>query len=238
MITLRTTCGWVATIHKSLLCHYSTYYQVAIYGRFKEANSNHFDIELNKVSVKWLVRWLYSRQLPGSGLGIGSRSDELFQLYVFADEKDILALRRDVMTRLVQLGWDYLPYHEIALATNSLPRSAPLYRFLFEWYINHWYPHKDDPCQQGQEYEKLPKEFMHLVMCGLCERAEVLRHGKEPTCVCCHEPCGFHEHKSHDEWRESEFVISFSSQGLELISLVHQHAFVLAMSESLIVLKN
>lgn len=112
------------------------------------------------------------------------------------------------MTRLVRFGQDYLPYREIALVTDALPSSAPLYKWVVEWYIRHWYPTKKDPCSQGQEYETLPQEFVYLLAYGLALRAEVLCHGKEPACVCCHEPCHFHEHKSYDEWRESEFIDS------------------------------
>lgn len=210
MIELRTNCGWKALVHKNLLCHYSKYYEAAIFGHFREANSDYFDLGLNKSCTEWFVKWLYSGKL--SGPDAHPSTEELFRLYIFADEKDFLGLRRDVMTTLVQVGRDYLTYREVALATNSLPSSAPLYKFVVAWYINHWYPTKNDPCQQGQEYERLSKEFMHLVMCGLSERAEVLRHGEEPTCVCCHEPCRFHEHESYNEWHSSEFGNRFHAR--------------------------
>lgn len=200
MIELRSNCGWKALVHKPLLCHYSTYYEAAIYGKFQEASSNHFDLRLNKPYAEWFVRWLYSGKLSGPDANTGT--EELFQLYIFADEKDILALRRDVMTRLVQYGLDDLLDRDIALATNSLPPSAPLYKFAVEWYINHWYHIKSNLCQQqDQEYENFPKEFMYLAMCGLSERAQ---HGNKPTFMWC-QPCRFHEHESYHERLSSEF---------------------------------
>jgi len=223
MIELRTTCGWKALIYKTLLCHYSKYYEAAIYGEFQEATRDCLNLNLDRDCAEWFVQWLYSGRLGGPESG--TDLEDLFKLYIFADEKDILALRRDVMTRLVHFGFDYLPYREIALATDSLPPSAALYRWAVEWYSNHWLPTKDDPCQQGQEYERLPKEFMHLVMCGLSERAELLRNGKKPICLCCREPCRFHEHKSYNEWQESEFV-TLTVKKLVLISFSNQHASV------------
>jgi len=201
MIELRTTCGWEVLVYKTLLCHYSKYYEAAIFGGFQEAKNDHFDLGLNKPCAEWFVKWLYSGKLIGPGADAGTV--ELFQLYIFADERDILALRRDVMTRLSGSDPD-LPYHEIALPINALPSSSPLYKFIVAWHSNHWSPDESDSGKQDQAYEDLPKEFLHLVMRGL-----VLRPVSRPSCACCASPCGFHEHKSYDEWQQSEFVDLF-----------------------------
>jgi hypothetical protein len=127
MIELRTACGWKALVHKTLHCHYSTYYGAAICGGFREATSDHLNLVLNRTCAEWFVRWLYSGQLRSQHSGC--HTDELFRLYIFADEKDILALRRAVMTRLMRQGLDHLPYCYIAIVTESLPPSAPLYKW-------------------------------------------------------------------------------------------------------------
>lgn len=211
MIELRTICGWKALVHKTLLCHYSTYYDAAIYGKFQEANIDHFDIGLDKSCAEWFVRWLYSGKLSGPDANTGT--EELFRLYVFADEKDILALRRDVMTRLMEFD-SALPYSEIALPINSLPPSAPLYKFIVEWHSHHWWPVKRDFGPQDQGYEDLPKEFLHLVMRGLVLRPGSNSNsiGTNPSCACCGSPCRFHEHKSYEEWQQSELIDPFSCQ--------------------------
>jgi hypothetical protein len=206
MIELRTTCGWRTYVHKSLLCHYSTYCEAAICGEFQEATRGHFTLKLDRKCADWFVRWLYSGQL-------GNRAPcpddkELYRLYIFADEKDILALRRAVMNRLV--GSDYLSCHEMAFPVNSLPPSAPLYNFVVEWYTQHWFHPDIDIFEHGQLYEGLPKEFLYLVMCGIESRAEaVLKSGKRPSCACCDSPCRFHEHANREEWLESKSVCSF-----------------------------
>lgn len=132
MIELRTNCGWEELVHKPLLCHYSTYYEAAIDGGFQEANYGHFNLGLNKVCAEWFVRWFYSGQLYLLDATC-PYIEELFQLCVFADEKDILALRRDVMTTIMKEDRGYIEFDYVALATDSLPPSAPLYRYMVEW---------------------------------------------------------------------------------------------------------
>jgi hypothetical protein len=209
MIELRATCGWKAHVHKSLLCHYSTYYKAAIYGQFHEATHNHFDLGLNKNCTEWFVRWLYSGEF-GNGDPCPDTKD-LVRLYVFADEKDILGLRRAVMTRLTQMDPEFWSYCSIALAINSLPPSATLYKFIVEWYTNHWYYSESE--NSPEECKVLPKEFFHLVMSELASRANRLpRSGTKPSCACCGRPCHWHAHDSHDEWLECEFQYPISSR--------------------------
>jgi hypothetical protein len=211
MIELRTTCGWKALVHKPLLCHYSSYYEAALYGKFKEATSDHLELELNRDCADWFVRWLYSGQLKEALYA--PDADELFNIYIFADRVDILALRRTVMAELVSREMSDLPYSSIILATKSLLSSAPLYRYAVEWYTNHWIPSEAERNHQDQAYEDLPKEFLHLVMSGLALRSHHLymdkRFGKSNTemlCKCCGPFCHYHEHDSYDEWWQSEFV--------------------------------
>ncbi|KAI4852578.1 hypothetical protein E4T44_01394 [Aureobasidium sp. EXF-8845] len=199
MIELRTTCGWRALVHKPLLCHYSTYYNSAICGDFQEATRDHFTLELDELCANWFIRWLYSGQLVDCDL------EDLYHLYIFADLTDILALRRAIMNRLIQVASLYLPNDEIALPLNQLPSSAPLYKFLVEWYTHHWFDSKTEP----DVYEFLLKEFLYLVMCGLVSRGVgMLKSGAEPDCTCHGHPCRFHEHESREEWHESKSVSS------------------------------
>jgi hypothetical protein len=97
MIELRTSYSWRAHVHKSLLCHYSTYYEAAIFRNFYEATRDYFTLDLDKNCADWFVRWLYSGQL-GDRRPQNPEDEDLYRLYIFADEKDILALRRTIMT--------------------------------------------------------------------------------------------------------------------------------------------
>jgi len=204
MIELRTPSRWRVFVHKRLLCHYSLYYKAAIQGQFQEATSNHFDLTLKTEHAEHFVRWLYSGQLSiqYSALDI----EELFHLYIFADEKDILALRREVMSELVKKEKVDLPYDLVALATNSLLPSAPLYKFLLDWHVQHWSPSEAAQSQHYSNYEVLPKEFMHLVMCKLAIRARATSNPVQSPCTCCNSPCSYHEHIDYGEWLSSKFL--------------------------------
>jgi hypothetical protein len=62
--------------------------------------------------------------------------------------RDILGLRRAVMTRLTQVDPEFWSYCSIALAIESLPPSATLYKFIVEWYGHHWCYSESDRLKQ------------------------------------------------------------------------------------------
>ncbi|KAI5211703.1 hypothetical protein E4T38_01137 [Aureobasidium subglaciale] len=84
-----------AMIHRELSCYFSPYYTAALEGEFSEAQKDTITVNLDHDTAKDLVFWLYSGQI------ISDISTYLFDLYVFADEKDMLALRRSVMPKIV-----------------------------------------------------------------------------------------------------------------------------------------
>jgi hypothetical protein len=145
------------------LCHYSTYYEAAIFGELQEATSDHFVLELDKNCAQWFVWWLYSGQLRVHGL----ETEELLQVYIFADRTNILALRRAVIIELVKREMDDISYRSVLLATENLPPSSPLCQFAVEFYTNYWGPSKAELSRQDQAFQDLPKEFLHLVTSGL-----------------------------------------------------------------------
>ncbi|THV91338.1 hypothetical protein D6D25_09624 [Aureobasidium pullulans] len=77
-----------ATVHRELLCYYSPYYTAALEGGFAVAQTNTITVDLSDEETADLVSWLYSGQI------ISSYYSQLFDVYVFADEKKMLALRR------------------------------------------------------------------------------------------------------------------------------------------------
>jgi len=216
MIELRTPGRWRVFVHQRLLCHYSLYYKAAIHGQFQEATNNHFDLTLKTEYAGSLVRWLYSGML--STRYSAPEIEELFHLYIFADEKDILALRRDVMSELVKKEKVDLPYELVALATNSLLPSAPLYSFLLDWHVHHWNPLEAAQSQHYSDYEVLPKESMHLVMCRLAIRARAASNPVQSPCTCCNSPCSYHEHVTQTNWLTSKFVYAHITRNTILIT--------------------
>jgi hypothetical protein len=191
------------SVQRSLLCHYSSYYQAALCGESKEATSSYITTGLDKDCEEFLVHWLYSGRLQEKRPVHDINTEQLFRLYIFADEKDFLALRRTIMNKLVDSGLYELPYPLIALVTNSLPSSAPLYEYVVEWYIRHWHPSLDE----DQSYGDVPKEFLHRVMCGIAWIAGFRDRGGV-SCPCCADPCRYHEHKSREEWMQSKLTRS------------------------------
>ncbi|KAG9694948.1 hypothetical protein KCU95_g5246, partial [Aureobasidium melanogenum] len=197
MIELRTSCGFKSLVHKSLLSHYSRYYSVAVNGEFLEAKNTSFELELNKQQAEIFICWLYSGRLSYNLLRPDTK--DLLELYVFADKTDISALRRQIMTALVNRRGVHMSLRSIIMIVNSLPGSSPLYRFAVEWYVHHWMPTKAENGRYDPDYEELPKEFLFTVMCGFSEIRDDHQRMKRILCKCCTNPCYYHEHESQDD---------------------------------------
>lgn len=203
-------------MHKSLLAHYSRHYSVAVNGVFLEAKKTSFELDLNKQQAEVFICWLYSGRLSDSLLRPDTK--DLLDIYVFADKTDISALRRQIMTALVNRRGIHVSHRSIIMIVNSLPASSPLYRFSVQWYVHHWMPTKADNGCYDRAYEELPKDFLFTVMCGFSEIRENHQRMKRILCKCCTNPCWFHEHESNDEWVACKFC-DLSLSGRKLIIL-------------------
>ncbi|KAI4727166.1 hypothetical protein E4T49_05084 [Aureobasidium sp. EXF-10728] len=186
-----------AAVHKDLLCWFSTYYRAALKGGFSEATSQSLVLELNSECCYLLVSWLYTGRWAISDL----RWRFLFNLYVFADKTDMLALRRSIMTVVRTWRQDIrmLPVLEhAAIALKSLPSSSPLYRWLLDLYTHHWMSYRKHPD------DVLPNEFLMAWVKRAAARKCVVTTGPCADCPCCKAAiCDFHEHESIEEWRST-----------------------------------
>lgn len=212
MIELRVSDGWKVQVHKALLCHYSSYYGAALLSGFKEASSTYLDLDLCSMNAGLFVRWLYSGKLCDQSWGMSMFN--MLEFYIFADTVDIPALRRQLMTEVVEkkpIGAPNgsLNYYMIATITNALPSSSPLYRYAVDWYISHVDESEVDLGEQDQSYEELPKEFMHIVMRRLLLRMRSPNSDTEAPCECCNRPCEYHEHDTETEFHDSKFLQPF-----------------------------
>lgn len=185
-----------AIVQKELHCYFSPYYRAALKGSFSEYANKSVVLELDPMTCRMLVGWLYSGKLPAF-LGWNST----FSLYVFANRTDILALRRAIMTRIVnfEVG-DRIPGFEAsAIALSSLPSTSPLYRWLLEAYIHHWmadYETLDD---------MLPNWFLVDWVKGAAARKCEVTEDDCGRCPCCkYNACNYHEHESIEEWMSSK----------------------------------
>ncbi|KAH0263806.1 hypothetical protein KCU91_g12479, partial [Aureobasidium melanogenum] len=124
------------------LCFFSTDYRAALRGGFLESRNKSVVLDLKTTDCRHLIEWLYSGRLPDV-----LRTTQLFSLYVFADKTDILALRRAIMTRVVEVDETMPAFFEAAVALDSLSSTSPLYRWLLDTYVHHWmskYPTEED----------------------------------------------------------------------------------------------
>ncbi|KAH0365324.1 hypothetical protein KCU65_g6183, partial [Aureobasidium melanogenum] len=181
-------------VHKDLLCLFSVYYRKMLQSVGSDIFNNPESVRLGPETCRMFVGWLYTGQLT---YGAGWKS--LFSLYVFADEVEMLALRRTVMTNIVRsykTPW-IPPVEDAAAVLKLLPSSTPLYMWLLDAFTHHWDPEHDKPSNS------LPSEFlMDWVKRALVRKCAIEEKKTCAGCPCCREnPCHYHEHESLEEWR-------------------------------------
>ncbi|THY17419.1 hypothetical protein D6D00_08503 [Aureobasidium pullulans] len=201
-----------ATVHRELLCYYSPYYTAALKGGFAEAQTNTITVDLSDEETADLVSWLYSGQI------ISSYYSQLFDVYVFADEKKMLALRRSLMSKIVlccnashedseanEINYfgldDMLPY------IYRLPPSCGLFRYLADFYVHHWILMPCDVRFDKEDPDKrIPREFYWYVIKALAadRNRMITPKASNLLCRCCqHSSCNYHEHVNGDEWGQT-----------------------------------
>lgn len=163
-------CGAQFTVHKALLCHYSSYYRAALNGPFKESREGLEPVEyLSKEIYGTFIAWLHSGTVP-AGPPTRSSLADLIRLYIYADEYDIPAFRQTIIVQLYDLlepcrhsGTPRSGVRSILLPTNPvveficerLPSNSPLYRLIVEAFACYWHP-RMDLCFSGPRREQTP----------------------------------------------------------------------------------
>lgn len=123
-----------AAVHKELLCFFSAYYTAALKGGFSEAKKNCISMELPCDQMQDLVSWLYSGKI------LSCTTSPLLKLYVFADEKMMLALRRSIMTRLIYCqdqALDAIRLSDAMPCLKVLPERSGLFRYLVDFWVSY-----------------------------------------------------------------------------------------------------
>jgi hypothetical protein len=185
-----------AYVHKELLCFYSQYYTAALKGGFSEANKDTITLDLPYPKMKDLVSWLYTGTINGR--------DEIYlmKLYVFADEKMMLALRRSIMSKIVcSLDLDGpMGAREALSYLKSLPQNSGLFLYLMDYWAGVW-------SQTDSRFEmatcdgdkRIPRFFFYELLGKL---SCAIQDGG-PKYAVLENACNFHEHLNLDEWKES-----------------------------------
>ncbi|CAD0111387.1 unnamed protein product [Aureobasidium uvarum] len=151
-------------------------------------------LELDSECCYLLIGWLYTGQRTTSKL----RWDLLFNLYVFADKTDMLALRRHIMTVIRTWRTHSQPplFEDATIALESLPPFSPSYRWLLDLYTHHWMPDYRAP------EDVLPNGFLMAWIKRAAARTCVVKREACADCPCCEAAlCDFHEHESIGEWK-------------------------------------
>lgn len=161
-------------VHKELLCLCSPYYTAAIKGGFSESRQESFTVELDHRQTQMFVEWLYTGRCD-SDPWQQINNHEVHALYVFADQTDIIAFRRSIMTCLVRGGRAPPTPSDMAKLVSQLPNDSGLR-------LSRGYVRKD-----------FPEEFWDVLVYG--------QHGPYlPSCIAC----DYHEHTDEQEWKMSK----------------------------------
>ncbi|THZ80979.1 hypothetical protein D6C84_06955 [Aureobasidium pullulans] len=180
------------SVHRELLCFFSSYYRAALKGNFSEAKTDSLIVDLSGKNLKDFVTWIYTGEIITTDETCDAR------LYVFGDQVDSLALRRSVLNEMH--GKDALVRYEvIEILLSNLPEASALRKWTLARYINHWKPEDDetDPCLLDTVNDPGYNlaNFVYQVLRGVVNREE-----DDSGCYCCQNACNYHEHESKEEW--------------------------------------
>jgi hypothetical protein len=185
-----------AYVHKELLCFYSQYYTAALMGGFAEAKNDTVTLNLSYPQMRDLVSWLYT--------GTITACDEIYlmKLYVFADEKMMLALRRSIMSKIVRsLDLDCPMQAQEALPyLKSLPQNSGLFLYLLDHWAGVW-SQTDSRFEMAacDSDKRIPRFFFY----ELLGKLGCMVQDGGPSIASLETACNFHEHLNHEEWNES-----------------------------------
>lgn len=181
---------------------YTTNIRAAFNGSFKEAEQKNFSVDATYTTMAIVLGWLYTGMI--TGLDGVSDFHHLTKVYIFADQKDIVALRRQVLAEISISSSATVPaWASVDMAYSHLPESSQFRQFLMARFVAHWDYSCDGDEAEGARREAIryaPKEFLYDILVAQSRhRSEgAFAIGDDPHCRCCHDICSFHEHESNE----------------------------------------
>jgi hypothetical protein len=184
-----------ASIHKELLCYYSEYYTALFKRGSSGTKKDDIRLGLSSDSAHSLVCWLYT------GTTILEETHHLLLLYIFAVEKRMLALRRYIMSKIIQ---DHeLEDDSTRSYLGRLPYDCGLFRYLVDLWAIKWIPNSSpDEMEDLGEDKSVPRKFFYHAM----KKLAIMVHDQEASMATLKNPCNYHEHVSANEWNRSMLV--------------------------------
>lgn len=201
----------VVTVHKELLCFFSPYYAASLNGKFLEAQKDQFEVDLVGQDLRVFISWIYTGELT-------EESSQNANLYVFADQVDILALRRDALSQLSRRRKQMLKYCGVKHVLENVTQQSQIYKWMLDSYIAHWGPSADDDdddeciLDRKSDLDYLLSNFIYQVMRGIATRDNNGDPIDSSQCPCCAKICLYHEHESKAEWKASTLSQSVRSR--------------------------
>lgn len=152
-------------------------------------------IDLPWCQSKTLVGWLYTGNMIDEDL------NELLELYVFADQKKMLALRRFIMSKIIEEY--YLDCRESMPYLERLSHNCGLFRYLVDLWAARWSQNTglNDPYQIEElvEHEKVPRMFFYQAL----RKLAMMVDDKECIKAALNVSGNYHEHLNTLEWANS-----------------------------------
>ncbi|KAH0362950.1 hypothetical protein KCU65_g7760, partial [Aureobasidium melanogenum] len=209
-------------VNKAALCHYSSFFEKAFNGNWKESHEMKVEFE---VDVSQSVLRLFDGWLATGQVFTNCDSEPIFELYRYADYISCLALRRAVMTHALSFcnryedGLSYITYQSLRdskILTEH--RNSSLYKWIVDTFAFHWeagwdeeYVDCDD--EKFDVPDDVPGSFFYDQRRVLQECRQDIKKGVAPgECRCCKSACTYHEHSS-----EAERKATCGAEGEDLV---------------------
>lgn len=156
-------------IHKSLLCHHSSYFKAALEGGFEESETQVINLKDEDPKVFWgFNEWLYSGTVAHQRYATNEKWSALLDLYVFAEKRIVPKLQNALIDAMINLCGEIesYPKTEIHLAWVNTATSSPLHELLGELYARDV---SMDECfgQEAEERECFDVDFVMRVAIAL-----------------------------------------------------------------------
>lgn len=206
------------SIHKDLLCHYSSYFRAALNGGFEEAAKNEIKLlDEDPQIFNVFLEWLYTGNLyePRTTIDPNGKADEertdvaltcilILKLWVFGDKRGAPKLQNDAVDalyRYVKQAWIF-PSHDINYVYDNTVAGARLRAFVVDLYarVGNMEPYARS--HAGKSPGSMDQQFL-MDVCRRYqqERDAPVTHGLERTKKVFWEGldiCAYHVHESKD----------------------------------------
>jgi hypothetical protein len=184
-----------ASVHKELLCYYSEYYTAVLKSGSSSTKKDDIKLNLSYHQASHLVCWLYTATIAIED----DEESDVMGLYVFADEKKMLALRRSIMSRIIEFS--YMDKYEGIRHLKDLREDCGLFRYMVDFFASEWSNGASTEHIANLDDDKgIPRIFFYQALSKLSDMVD----NKDASMATLKVPCNYHEHSDVSEWHVSK----------------------------------